>query len=460
MVKAPGETPAAGQAREVESARILRVGGSDADVRTLETLLRGAGYADVRTASPAEALDLVASRDTDLLLLDLTLPSNDVFALLKAAQPRSGKSSRVPVIVTAPANGVERIQACLQRGAEDYIVTPFDPDNALIVTRRIELCLHRKQLREFTIRLRTAKPDAKETAVIELYSNASSKFVPKEFLHHLGRQTIADVRLGDHVASKMAVFFSDIRDFTSLSEGMTPQDNFSFLNSYLKHATPIIRTNHGFIDKYIGDAIMALFPREPQDALKAAVEFQRALVGYNQGRKAAGYVPVHVGIGLHYGELILGTIGEEERMQTTVIADAVNVASRIEGMTKFFGVSLLVSKPIVDSLPGDHGFHLRHLGAVKAKGKTRSVEIYECFDNDSIEQRQLKQQSLSVFAKAVDEYRAGRLLSAQRSFLRVAEMNPLDRVAAHYRDRCMLAVKESLTTPGIEWDGAERIEIK
>lgn len=444
----------------MESARILRVGGSDADARTLETVLRGAGYADLRVAPPDEALERVASRETDLLLLELTMPSNDVFGLLKASQPRNGKTSRVPVIVTAPANGNERIQACLQRGAEDYIITPFDAENPLIVTRRIELCLHRKQLREFTIRLRTAKPDAQETAVIELYSNASSKFVPKEFLQHLGRQTLADVRLGDNVASKMTVFFSDIRDFTTLSEGMTPHDNFSFLNSYLKHATPIIRTNHGFIDKYIGDAIMALFPREPQDALRAAVEFQRALVAYNQGRKAAGYTAIRVGTGLHYGEVILGTIGEEERMQTTVIADAVNVASRIEGMTKVFGVSLLVSKPIVDSLPRDHTFNLRQLGAVKAKGKTRSVEIYECFDADSPEQRQLKTASLDLFAKAVEDFRNGRLLSAQPKFLRVAELNPSDLVAAHYRDSCMRAVGAAVRTPGFEWDGAERLEVK
>jgi class 3 adenylate cyclase/AmiR/NasT family two-component response regulator len=438
----------------------MRVGGTDADARTLESVLRGAGYGGLRIAPAPEAMDLVASREIDLLLLDLTMASNDVFALLKACQPRSGTTSRVPVIVTAPATGDDRIQACLQRGAEDYIFTPFDPANPLIVTRRVELCLHRKRLREFTIRLRTAKPDAKETAVIELYSNASNKFVPKEFLYHLGRQTLADVKLGDHVASKMTVFFTDIREFTALSEGMTPHDNFAFLNSYLKRATPIVRTNHGFVDKYIGDAIMALFPREPQDALRAAIDLQRALAGYNQGRKAAGYKPIAIGIGLHYGDVILGTIGEDERMQTTVIADSVNLASRIEGMTKVFGVPLLVSKSVIDSLPEAHGFSIRHLGAVKAKGKTRSVEIFECFDNDPADQRELKRESLDLFARGVEEFRSGRLLSAQRTFLRIAERNPLDPVAAHYRDSCTRAVTGAIRSPGLEWDGAERLEVK
>ena len=434
------------------------MGGSDVDFHTLETVLRGAGDAELERAATSEALELINGRQVDLLVLDLMMTSNDVFALLKAAQPHNGKTSRVPVIVTAPASANDRIQACLQRGAEDYITTPFDPANALIVTRRIELCLHRKHLREFTVRLRTSRPDViNETAVIELYSNASSKFVPREFLQHLGRETIADVRLGDQVAREMTVFFSDIRDFTTMSESMTPQDNFAFLNSYLKRATPIIRANHGFIDKYIGDAIMALFPKDPADALAAAVQLQQELVTYNKGRKVAGYAPVRIGIGLHRGDLILGTIGEEERMQTTVISDAVNLASRIEGLTKVFGVPLLVGKSVVEKLPGGHGFHLRHLGAVKAKGKTRSVEIYECFDNDPAELREHKINSMELFSNGVDEFRKGLLLSAQRSFNRVSTLNPHDSVAAYFRDSCTLSVMHK---PSAEWDGVEKIEVK
>jgi two-component system sensor histidine kinase ChiS len=440
----------------LQSSRILRVGGNAAENQTLEALLRGAGHSQIVVAGVTEALEAIASRSIDLVLLDLIAPSNDVFNVLRAAQPANGKTSRVPVIVTAPVTANDRVQACLQRGAEDYISTPFDATNALILTRRIELCLQRKNLREFTIRLRASKPD--DTALVELYSSASNKFVPQEFLEHLGRKTITDVRLGDHVQREMAVFFSDIREFTRLSETMTPQQNFDFLNSYLKRATPIIRANHGFIDKYIGDAIMALFPRDPADALRTGVELQRELLKYNQGRAKAGYEPVRIGIGLHSGELILGTIGEESRMQTTVIADAVNVAARIEGLTKVFGVSLLLGKPIVDKLPPRHGFHLRHLGAVKAKGKTRNVEIYECFDNDPPELQQHKVNSNDLFATAINEYREALFLSAGKTFARVAQLNPNDTVAAHYRDSCSLAVLKG--GGAASWDGAERIETK
>lgn len=422
----------------MQVARIVRVGGSAADNQILESLLRGAGQSSLRVANTTEALTAIAARDVDLLLLDLIAPSNDVFTLLRAAQPANGRTSRVPVIVTAPSTANDRVQACLQRGAEDYITTPFDVANALILTRRVELCLQRKHLREFTIRLHAAKPD--EGALVELYSSAANKFVPREFIDHLGRRSLTDVRLGDHVQSKMAVFFSDIRDFTRLSETMTPRENFEFLNSYLRRATPIIRANHGFIDKYIGDAIMALFPREPVDALRAGVALQKELVVYNVGRKKAGYEPIRIGIGLHGGDLILGTIGEEERMQTTVIADAVNVAARIEGLTKVFGVSLLVGRSIVDKLPEAHGFHLRHLGAVKAKGKTRSVEIYECFDTDPEDLREHKLRTGQLFASAIGEYHEGLFISAQPKFNRIAQMHPDDSVAAHYRDSCSLAV--------------------
>jgi two-component system sensor histidine kinase ChiS len=438
----------------LEAARILRVGGAAGDNQTLEGLLRGAGQDRVRCVASGDALTAIAERDVDLVLLDVMLASSDVFAVLRGAQPGGGRTSRVPVIVTGPSNVNDRLQACLQRGAEDYLFTPFDAQNALLVTRRVELALQRKHLREFTVRLRAERPD--DTAIVELYSSAANRFVPREFVDHLGRKTIADVRLGDHVQREMTVFFSDIRDFTALSETMTPQENFDFLNSFLRRATPLIRSNHGFIDKYIGDAIMALFPREPGDALTCAVELQRELVTYNEGRRKAGYQPVRIGIGLHCGELILGTIGEEERMQTTVIADAVNVASRIEGLTKVYGVPLLVGKPVVDRLPAGHGFHLRHLGAVRAKGKTKSVEIYECFDNDPRELFDHKLQSNDLFASAVAEFRKGLFLSAGNLFNRISQLNPRDTVAAHYRDSCTLSILRDRS----DSDGSDHAYIK
>jgi class 3 adenylate cyclase len=444
----------------VQTARILCVGGDDADLAILTHALRGAGNTDVRRGTPDDALAAINARAADLLLLDLGLPSADVVRVLQAAAPGGGARTRVATIVLAPAGMEQRVETCLQHGAEDFLTTPLDASRTLSITRRISLCLQRRWLRDATVRMQTRGPARlDETAVIELYTNASSRFVPREFLEHLGRKAITDVRLGDHVEREMSILFTDIRDFTALSETLTPQQNFDFLNSYLRHVTPIVRARHGFVDKYIGDAIMALFPRGPGDALQAAVELQRQVELYNLGRRSAGYVPIRIGIGVHHGSLILGTVGEEERMQTTVISDAVNVASRIEGLTKVYGVSLLVSGSVIEGIDPQLRceYRLRNLGEVKAKGKTRSVEIFECYDNDPDSLRAHKDGTAEAFAAGMIEFRRGMFITAGRMFARIAQLDPSDTVAAHFRDSCALTEMRKLS-PG-HFDGAERIEV-
>jgi two-component system sensor histidine kinase ChiS len=283
------------------------------------------------------------------------------------------------------------------------------------------------------------------------------RFIPREFLDMLERKSLADVKLGDHMQREMTVFFSDIRDFTQLSERLTPQENFSFLTSYLRNVTPIIRARGGFVDKYLGDGVMALFPGAAIDAVQAAVDLGQQIGRYNHGRRLAGYAPIKIGTGLHRGSLMLGTIGAEDQMQTTVIADAVNLASRIEGMTKTFGVNLLLSGSVIENLPKDHKFRLRALGAVRAKGKSEAVEIYECYDNDAHELAEHKDKTQPPFAAGMAEYRKGMLLTAGRIFSRIAEICPEDTVAAYFRDRCTLSVVRERAGP---WDGAEHLEVK
>lgn len=440
------------------TARILRVGGQEADNRTLEALLKSAGMTDVAFVTPADALSAITAHTVDLLLLDLMQSSAEVLKLLRSAAPADEASARVPVVVTAPAAATDRIQSCLQYGAEDFIITPVDPKTPLLVTRRIALSLQRRRLTDFKVKVHSTTEEPDATAVLELADEAFLRFVPREFLDNLDKKSLTEVKLGDHVQRDMTVFFTDIRDFTTLSEQLTPQENFKFLNSYLKNVNPIVRAHKGFIDKYIGDAIMALFPHDPADALEAGVELQKAVAKYNQGRRIAGYVPIAIGIGIHRGDLILGTIGEDERMQTTVISDAVNVASRLEGLTKTYRVGLLVSSAVVEGLKPDHGFKLRNLGGVKAKGKTQSVEIYEVYNNDSAALIEHKDKTQEAFQAAMAEFRKGTFLTAGKIFGRIAEMHPDDAPAAFFRDRCSLTVVHE-RGPGA-WDGAERIEVK
>jgi class 3 adenylate cyclase len=221
---------------------------------------------------------------------------------------------------------------------------------------------------------------------LERLVDASSRFVPKEMLRFLGKTSIAEVRLGDQAVMEMTVLFSDLRGFTGLSESMTPGENFAFLNSYFGRTVPIIKANGGIIDKFMGDAVMALFPDGPIGAIAAAKTMRERLEDYNRGRGRAGYRPVDFGVGIHTGQIILGTVGEPSRMDTTVISDAVNIASRLEGITKRLGAPIIVSGRSLELCPEAKAkFPMRFLGSSQIKGKAASVPIYEVLSGDGDE---------------------------------------------------------------------------
>jgi class 3 adenylate cyclase len=208
--------------------------------------------------------------------------------------------------------------------------------------------------------------------------NASlERFIPREFLGFLRKDNILEVELGDWTECEMTIFFLDIRNFTALSENMSPRDNFRFLNSFLSVFGPIIRDHGGFVDKYPGDGIMALFPSEADEALAAALDMRERLREYNEGRARSGYVPIRFGIGIHSGPLMLGTIGENNRMDSTVISDTVNAASRIEGLNKKFSTDILVSGDTLHRLMKPDVFEARFVGEETVKGKARAVRVFE-----------------------------------------------------------------------------------
>ena len=213
-------------------------------------------------------------------------------------------------------------------------------------------------------------------------NKAYERFVPSQFLKFLDKSSIIDVELGDQVQLEMSVLFSDIRDFTTLSESMTPEDNFRFINSYLSRMEPVINQNNGFIDKYIGDAIMALFSGDANNAVNAGIAMLNRLLEYNQNRANSGYAPIKIGIGINTGSLMLGTVGGQNRMDGTVISDAVNLASRVESLTKNYGVSLLITQETFLRLENPSEYAIRTLDRVKVKGKSESVTVYEVFDAD------------------------------------------------------------------------------
>ncbi|MEG4226249.1 AAA family ATPase [Microcoleus sp. N9_B2] len=271
-------------------------------------------------------------------------------------------------------------------------------------------------------------------------NKAYERFIPHQFLQFLEKSSIIDVELGDQVQLEMSVLFSDIRDFTTLSETMTPEDNFKFINSYLSRMEPVINENKGFIDKYIGDAIMALFSGEADNAVKAGIAMVHRLAEYNEYCANAGCAPIQIGIGINTGSLMLGTVGGPNRMDGTVISDAVNLASRVESLTKNYGVALLITQPTYVRLKNPSQYTIRTLDTVKVKGKSEAVTIYEVFDADPPEIKQAKLATLELFAEARALYSEGKLFEAARLFSECWRQNPGDRVAKIYWERCQSAL--------------------
>ena len=267
-------------------------------------------------------------------------------------------------------------------------------------------------------------------------TKATSRFVPNQFLAFLGCDSIVNVKLGDAVELEMSILFSDIRDFTTLSEQMTPQENFKFINSYLSYMEPLIVENQGFIDKYIGDAIMALFSEGADDAVKAGIAMLHTLAEYNRHRVSVGYKPVQIGVGINTGSLILGIVGGNSRMDGTVISDAVNLASRIESLTKNYRVALLITQHTFDRLTNPADYAIRVIDRVQVKGKSEWVTVYEVFDADLPFVKAGKLATLQLFAEALFLYNLNNFRDAEALFADCLRQNPGDKVAQIYLDRC------------------------
>lgn len=266
-------------------------------------------------------------------------------------------------------------------------------------------------------------------------NQAYERFVPRQFLKLLGKDSILEVGLGDSVKQEMSVLFSDIRDFTSLSEQLSPEDNFRLINAYLSRMDRVIADYGGFIDKYIGDALMALFSGAADDAVSAGIAMLQTLKAYNQKRMASNYQPLRIGIGINTGSLMLGTVGGLNRMDGTVISDAVNLAARMEGLTKFYGAPLLITEHAFMSLKNYSAYYARMIDRVKVKGKASPVIVYEIFNHEEPALRDTKLQTKATFEEGILLYGLQRFEEAYRCFDECAAYNPDDHIAQSYAQR-------------------------
>lgn len=298
--------------------------------------------------------------------------------------------------------------------------------------------------------LKSNKSDSQKS--VKKIISAYSRFVPREIITLLGKDSIDKVSLGDYVEKTMTILFSDIRDFTSISEGMTPKDNFSFINSYMECMNPVIARHGGIIDKYIGDAIMALFPVNADDALRCAIDMLNQLHSYNKKMKKSRHSHIKIGVGLNTGLMMLGIIGGKHFMETTVISDAVNLASRIESMTKDYKTPLLISEHTYYSLKDPSLYNTRFIDRVKVKGKAQCQSVYEVFDADPKALREAKRKTKIIFEEALAHYHFKDVSAAMGMLSECLRQVPDDTVARIYHERCERFLKTGIHESSGEFD--------
>lgn len=420
------ETKPQAAEQQRETFNVLIVDDDPVNLQVLENQLKLENYAVTRALDGDTALaEVRTGKQFAIILLDIMMPRMSGFEVCKIIR-ETYPATQLPIIMLTAKNQVSDLVQGMQSGANDYLTKPFSKGELIT---RIKTHVHLSRI-----------------------NIAYSNFVPLEFLKLLEKESIIDVRLGDHVQKHMAVLFADIRSFTTLSESMTPKENFDFINAYLGRVSPVIRDHGGFIDKYIGDAIMALFPQTADDAVQAAIEIHKQLDRFNIERAERNLPEIKIGIGLHMGTLMLGTIGEAKRMEGTVISDAVNLASRLEGLTKLYGSSIIISGDIIAELEDPSRHFYRFLGHVLVKGKQAPVQIFEVVNAEPEAIMQKKIQLEADFNEAIDLYCQQRFRPAARQFQTIINQLPEDRAAAFYLGRCHYYLEHGIPQ---NWAGVE-----
>jgi two-component system sensor histidine kinase ChiS len=236
----------------------------------------------------------------------------------------------------------------------------------------------------------------------------------------------------------MSIMFCDIRSFTSLVEAKTPDEAFRFVNSFTQWMEPAIHQEGGFINQYLGDCIMALFPAGSDAAVRAGIGMLASIDGFNRNPLPGleGGPTVRIGIGVNAGPLMVGTIGGSERLSHAVIGDAVNVAARVESLTKLYGATFLISGPAHDELADASAYRLRLLDRVLVKGRSEPIAIWEVLDGLDAEVRERKLAIREHFAKARLAYESRSFALAESLFAECLARAPEDLASKLYIERC------------------------
>ena len=203
-----------------------------------------------------------------------------------------------------------------------------------------------------------------------------SKYLPQQFVKHLGKKSVLELSLGCNIQKEITSMFIDIRNSTKTSFTLSLSDNFNFINKYLGIIGPIVREYDGFVDKYLGDGVLAIFTN-PDVALNCANKIVKTI---NQDSKTLGLYDVKIGIGVHTGQVVMGVIGEKKRLSVTVISDSVNTASYLEKLNSKLGSTVIFTKQTLNALSQDNNLNYRYIGNFSLPNSKDNLSVFESLD--------------------------------------------------------------------------------
>jgi two-component system sensor histidine kinase ChiS len=288
----------------------------------------------------------------------------------------------IPIIFLTALDDDRSKLRSLEVMGDDFLTKPFK--NSLLLTK-IANILRLQEMRSQQVQQEIKEKTKRQLSAAWNINLALSEklrlFVPDQFLRRIAPTGVESIQLGNSQEEEITVLFCDIRKFTAICESQSASETFQWLNVFFSQMNDCIIANHGFIDKYLGDALMVVFDRpetHPQDAVNGALMMQQKIVEFNSDRAKYNLeIPINIGIGIHAGKGIIGALGANSRIDSTVIGDVVNTAARLQELTKHYECGIIASESVISKLITSEDFEVRWIDRVVPRGKQQAQDIYE-----------------------------------------------------------------------------------
>ncbi|MGB7429761.1 MAG: response regulator [Microcoleaceae cyanobacterium] len=376
-----------------QQSYILLVDDDPNNLLLLESILSIQEYSTQSASSGQEAINLAQSSQPALILLDVMMPDMSGFEVCNALRQQEDLKTVPIVLLTALDDDESRLQG-IEVMADDYITKPF---NSELLLAKVKNILHLSQMRTQTYQTQTyqtAKAQIQQQPTSGQDNKDLSKqftsFIPTQFLQRIAPQGIESITLGKKIEVELSILFCDIRAFTAISESQASSETFEWLNYFFNKMSSCIIKHHGFVDKYLGDAILAIFDRKDMhflDAIQAAIEMQNSSRDIHFNSDCIDLSTIKMGIGIDTGIATIGILGTSNQMETTVIGDVVNTASRLEELTKTYHCDTIASESTISRLSQlNHAaikseknveFSYHFIDRIVPRNKQKSLNIYE-----------------------------------------------------------------------------------